>query len=79
METFAVSTGEVDVLFVVDDSCSMAYTQALLDASVSNLLSPLWYATDLHLGVVTTDMSDPAKSGSYGFSNSRERMVSTLS
>jgi hypothetical protein len=50
----------IDVLFVIDDSMSMAEEQALLAANVRSLLSPIEIGlggpADLHLGVVSSDL-----------------------
>lgn len=56
-------TGALDVLFVVDDSCSMQAKQLLLVDGVDEFLSELVGFTDLHVGVVTTDMEDANKRG----------------
>lgn len=53
-----------DLLFVIDDSCSMAEEQALLATNTAALLDVLLASTtDWHLGAVSTDMNDPARSG----------------
>ncbi|MGC6493585.1 MAG: hypothetical protein ACON5B_12170 [Myxococcota bacterium] len=55
---------KVDILWVVDNSGSMAEEQALIanaaPALVSNLIKS---GLDWHMGVVTTDMAAPAESG----------------
>jgi len=59
-----VTTPEVDILFVVDNSCSMELNQRLL---AENFPSFLEYFTgsglDYHIGVVSTDMDNPLESG----------------
>ena len=54
----------VDVLFVVDNSCSMDVEQAALAANFPFFLS--WFldsGLDYHIGVVSTDMKDPTQAG----------------
>ncbi|MBI2376946.1 MAG: choice-of-anchor D domain-containing protein [Deltaproteobacteria bacterium] len=57
---------QADVLFVVDDSCSMADEQANLGANVTQFLS---YAQsqsiDYQIGVTTTDVEIPSPTGPY--------------
>lgn len=48
----------VDVLLVVDDSCSMSDVQATLAGIVLPLLETMQRAYDFHLGVTTTDVSN---------------------
>jgi hypothetical protein len=63
-------TTKVDILFVIDSSCSMTEEQMILteqvDQLVLGLISPadpsVTAIEDIHLGVVTTDM------GTHGFS-----------
>jgi Putative metal-binding motif len=55
--------GALDVLFVIDDSCSMAAKQGLLADGVDEFLGELVGNTDLHVGVVTTDMDGMSKRG----------------
>lgn len=53
-----------DVLFVVDNSCSMANEQAALGENFSTFLDAILESeTDIHVGVVSTDMSDPQHQG----------------
>lgn len=54
----------LDVLLVVDDSCSMTEEQAKLANNFTSFLDPV-VATglDWHVGVITTDMDAPLKSG----------------
>lgn len=55
---------QLDLLLVIDNSCSMAEEQDLLSSSFMSLGQPLIAAgVDFHLGVITTDMDDPAQSG----------------
>lgn len=54
----------VDVLFVVDNSCSMAEEQGLLAANFPAMLE--WFlgsGLDHHVGVVSTDLNDPLHAG----------------
>jgi hypothetical protein len=60
-------TFEADVLFVIDDSCSMLEEQGRLAATAFDFIDPLWATVDLHIGVVTTDMDNPARSGSLQY------------
>lgn len=63
-DVFRHVPGAVDLLFVVDDSCSMSDEQQTLVASFNNLVGTLAsWGLSMHVGVVTTDMSDPTKSG----------------
>jgi hypothetical protein len=58
------SGGLIDVLFVVDNSCSMYDEQVALTDSFPGLLSQVTSLNfDYHIGVVSTDMDDPAQSG----------------
>ena len=55
---------EVDILMVVDDSCSMAPYQDALGANFDQFIS--WFIeadVDYQIGVITTDIIDPVKSG----------------
>jgi hypothetical protein len=50
-------TDEVDILFVVDSSGSMAQEQALLSAGFTSFISTIADSnTDFHIGVIDTDM-----------------------
>lgn len=63
---------EVDVLFVVDNSCSMEEEQALLGANFDAFIN--WFIgapLDWHVGVVSTDMLDPSQSGRLRQAGSR--------
>jgi hypothetical protein len=53
----------VDLLIVVDNSCSMSDPQLELALGVDELLAPLVGVAALQVGVVTTDMADPQQSG----------------
>jgi hypothetical protein len=49
--------GKLDVLFVVDDSCSMSDEQASLAANFASFINAVGRGTvDYHLGVTTTDV-----------------------
>lgn len=55
---------EVDVLFVVDNSCSMDAEQVLLASNFPSFME--WFegsGLDYHIGVVSTDMVDPEQAG----------------
>lgn len=61
-----VQTGSatVDVLFTIDNSCSMADEQAQLSASFPRFVE--WFVgsgLDWHVGVLSTDLDDPAQQG----------------
>ncbi len=59
---FQAQTDQVDILFVVDDSHSMAEEQEALSAGFSSFITELEAtATDFHIGVITTsfDYADP--------------------
>ncbi len=52
---FQAPNNEVDILFVVDDSCSMAEEQATLAAGFSSFVGQLESSgTDFHIGVIST-------------------------
>ena len=54
----------LDVLFVIDNSESMAEEQLALTTSFEHLMA--WFVdsgTDYHVGVISTDMEDPAQAG----------------
>lgn len=54
----------VDLLFVVDNSCSMADEQAELMTSFTHMLGMVGpWGLSMHVGVVTTDMADASQSG----------------
>lgn len=58
-----VGSGQLDALFVVDNSGSMQEEQALLANAAGSFLTPLVDNYELHVGVVTTDMFDAGQSG----------------
>ncbi len=63
-DEFTFHVSPVDVLFVVDDSCSMDEEQVALQVGFSGFFNLLKIVGDqYHIGVVSTDMDDPAKSG----------------
>jgi hypothetical protein len=64
-ESFTVAEPDrLDLLFVVDNSCSMAEEQTSLANAVPGIFRALVdYGIDLHVGVVSTDMVDPEQSG----------------
>lgn len=54
----------VDVMFVVDNSCSMSQEQVSLGANFPAMLD--WFlgsGLDYHIGVISTDMNDPLHAG----------------
>ncbi len=54
----------IDVLFVIDDSCSMANDQKSLADNFGAFVPAFLSANvDFHIGVVTTDMKNPLRSG----------------
>ncbi|MCB9681524.1 MAG: putative metal-binding motif-containing protein [Alphaproteobacteria bacterium] len=63
-ESFVVSGVRTDVLFVIDDSCSMSEEQRAIAAAAASFSDPLAIPRyDVHVGVVTTDTNDPLRSG----------------
>lgn len=63
-DEFIFHVSPVDVLFVVDDSCSMTEEQTALQVGFSGFFNLLKIIGDqYHIGVVSTDMDDPTKSG----------------
>ena len=59
-----VSSNEADLLFVIDNSCSMYDEQLDLADHIPTLLTALeGSGLDYHIGVVSTDMDDPTHSG----------------
>lgn len=63
-DDFVHVPASVDLLFVLDDSCSMSLAQQNLANSFPATLATLTgLALDYHVGVVTTDMTMPTKSG----------------
>lgn len=58
-ETFTQSAAAVDILFVIDDSCSMADEQAALSTNFAAFMSSASQSSgDWHIGVVTTDATN---------------------
>ena len=54
----------VDILFIIDNSTSMAVAQARLSLALPSLISVLQaLGSDWQMGVISTDMSDPAHRG----------------
>lgn len=54
----------IDVLFVIDDSCSMEDDQRQLGANLNSFFSTFKQAqVDFHVGVITTDMASPERQG----------------
>ncbi|MEQ9501516.1 MAG: choice-of-anchor D domain-containing protein [Deltaproteobacteria bacterium] len=65
-DTIVLERRKVDVLFVVDDSCSMADSQAALSEAADIVTEAIAQReADIHVAVVTTDMEDGAKSGRF--------------
>ena len=61
---FQVTIPVVDVLFVVDNSCSMEEEQVALAENFPSFLD--WFlgsGLDYHIGVISTDMEDPQHTG----------------
>jgi hypothetical protein len=67
LETHTLSAAgqrPIDVLFVIDNSCSMADDQAALAANAQSFFRTfLTHQLDFHLGVVSTDTTLPADRG----------------
>lgn len=64
----------VDILFVVDDSNSMAGIQAGVGAGWASLVGGLG-AADWQVGVTTTDFDDPARRGRLRFVEGEDRVL----
>jgi hypothetical protein len=59
-----VTTPQVDVLFAIDNSCSMLEEQANLTENFDKFMQFfLQSGLDYHVGVISTDMDDPTQSG----------------
>jgi hypothetical protein len=59
-----VTTPQVDVLFAIDNSCSMAEEQAALTDNFDLFMQFfLQSGLDYHVGVISTDMADPQHQG----------------
>jgi hypothetical protein len=70
VDEFTFYVSPVDVLFVIDDSCSMQEEQATLNVGFPGFFSLLEVIGDqYHIGVISTDMDDPAKSGNLREAN----------
>lgn len=66
-ETFKTSTGKVDFLFVVDDSCSMAGSQNALATSATAMVNALGNSTiDARLALVTSSYHFPGAGPNSG-------------
>lgn len=71
-----LSEPQVDVLWVVDDSCSMSEEQNNIASNAQNFLSrALNLNTDFQIGLVTTDMEDANKSGKLQSRNGRPKII----
>ncbi|MEZ4237420.1 MAG: hypothetical protein R3F59_14990 [Myxococcota bacterium] len=63
-DDFVHFPGAADLLFVIDDSCSMSDEQTALTDGFGPMIDVvLDLGLDFHVGVVSTDMVDPNKSG----------------
>jgi hypothetical protein len=63
-DAFVQEADPVDVLWVIDNSSSMATEQARVAAGINSFFS--WFTTlnlDYHMGVITTDIVNPIYSG----------------
>ena len=59
-----VTTPQVDILFAIDNSCSMIEEQTALTANFDKFMQFfLQSGLDYHVGVISTDMDDPQHSG----------------
>ncbi len=63
-ETFAHQRALIDVLFIIDNSCSMGYEQFALEDYSPDIVD-LFTQNDIdwHLGAISTDMLDPTHQG----------------
>lgn len=83
-ENHIQGSGEIDILMVMDNSCSMAPKQAALARSAKDMLSALQAnKISYHIGVVTTDTSTRVQGGClYGstkyITNKTANAVTTL-
>ena len=65
-----VTQPQVDVLFVIDNSCSMSDEQAQLSINFPLFMAYfLGSGLDYHIGTTSTDMNDPGQSGKLWSSN----------
>jgi len=63
-DMFTHEPARIDVLFVVDNSCSMAEEQALLAMDFPTMIAPFQQSgVDWHVGVISTDTVDQSHSG----------------
>lgn len=63
-EIVQVAVPEVDVLFIIDNSCSMLDEQTALGTNFPEFMTHfIGSGLDYHIGVVTTDMINPDQSG----------------
>ncbi len=63
-DSFTHHISPVDLLMVIDNSCSMAEEQELLDVNGQPFIDFLTLTgSDYHVGVVTTDMDNPEQAG----------------
>lgn len=66
-ETYTIEPAErrpIDVLFVIDDSCSMENDQRALGTNLQSFFSTFQqYQVDFHVGVITTDMDAANRGG----------------
>jgi hypothetical protein len=62
VDSFTIAPTALDLLFVIDNSCSMAEEQEQL-AVIAPQIFEFLYLTDFHLGVVSTDMDSAAHRG----------------
>ena len=78
IDEFTYKVSPVDVLFVVDDSCSMIEEQAALNVGFPGFLGLLEVIGDqYHIGVISTDMDDPAKSGRLRTYEEKTKFITT--
>lgn len=64
VDTISLGVQKLDILFMIDNSASMGPGQNALSAAIPRFASRLiGTASDFHVGMVTTDMVDPAHAG----------------
>ncbi len=61
VETFAPGNNRLSLLFVIDDSCSMAAHQQALANAAAGLFVPSPIGSDLRAGVIVTDLANPQR------------------
>ena len=67
---------EVDVLWMVDDSCSMTDKQKNLAANAQSFFQrAIQLNTDYHMAVVTTDMDNAKESGNFQSRNGAPKII----